>query len=137
MFNHTQNRPLCYVLCAKRSITMGRIKIQYTYKSPLSVEDCRNRICCYPRTFGSNIHNLENYECIVHSETQMTVIFTGCQFGGMKRTEYLFTFEWNGTKTVIVAKFQRELLFFLPYTSTYQLDIFMKQKVEGYRAGST
>jgi len=112
---------------------MRAINMQFTYKSPFPAEQCISRICQHPRTFGRNIHNLENYECIVHSKTQMTVIFTGGQFVGMKRTEYLFTFTQNGSETVINAKFQRELLFFLPYTSTYQLDIFMKQKVEGYR----
>lgn len=112
---------------------MRAIKMQFTYKSPFPPEQCISRICQYPCTFGKNIHNLENYECTVHSETQMTVIFTGSQFGGMKRTEYLFTFTRNGAETIIDAEFQHELLFFLPYTSTYQLDTFMKQKVEGYR----
>ena len=101
--------------------------MQFTYISPFSVDQCISRICRYPCTFGRNIHNLENYECIIHSQTQITVIFTGGQFGGKKRTEYLFTFGQVGTETVITAKFQREFLFFLPYTSTHHLDIFFKQ----------
>lgn len=112
---------------------MGAIRVQFTYRSPLSVEECVSRICQYPCKFGRNMHNPENYEYIMHSDAQMTVIFTGGQFGGTKRTEYLFTFVQNETETEIIAKFQREFLFFLPYTSTYHLDAFFNEKVEGYR----
>ena len=112
---------------------MGVPNIEFAYKSSLQIEECMKRICCAPCTFGNDIHNPEHYECMIYSETQLTVIFTGCQFGGTKRTEYLFTFTQDDTETLIVAKFQREFLFFIPFTVPPLLDLFVEQKVEGVR----
>ena len=67
---------------------MGVINVEYTYKSPLSVAECIERISRPPHTFGKDTYYPDHYETILHSETQMTIIFTGGS-GGFRRTQYL------------------------------------------------
>ena len=105
----------------------------WTYTTKLPATECMKLIQQQPWTFGRNIFNLQQYECSQLESDQIRIVFKGAQFGKILRTEYLLTFAENADTCNIVANFQRELFGMPPMTSTYQLDIFMEEKIHARR----
>ena len=108
-------------------------KVNFTYHTRLSPQECIDAICKMPNIFGGNPLNPECYECKKNTETQLLVTFTGAKFGKFVHTQYLVDFYPHDTYTAIVFQFLREKLGILPSTSTYQLDVFMEQKIQAVR----
>ena len=111
--------------------------MKYTYESPYSAAQCMRFLCYYPCTFENGLcffNRTFPYECTVHSDTQMTIVFSGSDYGGMGiNVHYLFTFYEHSQGTRIVAEFRKQLMFGSPVIGTYHLDRLMKQKVDGVR----
>lgn len=112
---------------------MGMWKQRWVYCTGLSIPECIGTILREPRTFGDNPFNLENYECIFCSDSQLLVTFTGCHFGKMKRTEYLMHFHPGEKVNHIFLEFRHELLGFPPMTSVLTIDKFMQEKIQASR----
>lgn len=108
--------------------------LTYTYASPYCAEACINRISCYPCEFDNDslfFHRIFHYECTIHSNTLMTIVFSGIEYGFFSGcVHYLLTFVQHDKGCQIVAEFRGKGL---PLINTAHLDLLMKKKVDGVR----
>lgn len=118
-------------MCLLGNELLGKHK--YVYDTNMCLDDCVNRILSSPKTFGENVLNQENYDCILHSNNQITVVFKGAAFGKVRKTEYLLSLSRTDHHTIIHVEFMRELLGLPPMTPIQLVDTFMYQKVCGCR----
>ncbi len=113
-----------------------RSSLKWSYKTEQALTSCVNSICCLPMTFGTNPFNLEQYDCVQRSDTELLITFKGARFGKLIRTEVLATFSACSHGTIILLSFQRELFGLPPMTSINTLDCFMEQKIGAQRISS-
>ena len=104
--------------------------IRWVYLSKLSITECVNALLKEPQIYGDNPFFPERYECTLCSEESLYVIFKGGKF---RRTDYLAVFHEDVNNTRITLEFKHELLGFPPMTSVYELDRFMKEKIQAHR----
>lgn len=110
---------------------MGLFKnIRWVYLSKLSITECVNALLKEPQIYGDNPCFPERYECTLCSEVSLYIIFKG---GKLRRTAYLAVFHEDVNYTRITLEFKHELLGFPPMTSVYELDHFMKEKIQAHR----
>ena len=103
--------------------------MELIYRTTMSINYCIESITSSPQIYKCMLGTEMWYECKRVSDTQMLVTFKGGQFHKMCRTQYLMTFVENGETTVIL-KFCKEMFgFFLPMTSSNDIDCFMKEKI--------
>lgn len=103
------------------------------YESPYSLYECIIQITKEPQQYECEWGTALWYKTNRISNTQVQIIFTGGQFRKMMRTQYLMEFFPQGSHTLIVLRFQKEMLGLPPMTPPSDLDLCMKQKLNAVR----
>jgi len=103
------------------------------YESPYSLYECIIQITKEPQQYECEWGTALWYKTNSISNTQVQIIFTGGQFRKMMRTQYLMEFFPQGSHTLIVLRFQKEMLGLPPMTPPSDLDLCMKQKLNAVR----
>ena len=73
------------------------------------------------------------YSCVVMTNNQLWITFTGGQFRKMMQSQYSADFKVHQEKTLIELTFQKEMLGLPCMTLPSDIDLFMKQKTGATR----
>ena len=103
------------------------------YESPNNLYECIIQITKEPQQYKCNLGTALSYKTNRISDTQILITFTGGQFRKMIRTQYLMEFLPQERNTLIVLRFQKELLGLPPMTPPSDIDLCMKQKMNAAR----
>jgi len=103
------------------------------YESPNNVYECTIQITKEPQQYESEVGTALWYKAERISDTQVLITFTGGQFRKMMHTQYLMEFLPQECHTLIVLRFQKELLGLPPMTPPSDIDLCMKQKLNALR----
>lgn len=103
------------------------------YESPNNLHECIIQITKEPQQYECEWGTALWYKTNRVSDTQVLIIFTGGQFRKMMRTQYLMEFLPKECHTLIVLRFQKELLGLPPMTPPSDIDLCMKQKLNAIR----
>ena len=103
------------------------------YESEYSLYECIMQIIKEPQQYDWKFGTKLWYEAEKISDTQVLIIFTGGQLRRMMRTQYIMEFLPQEHHTVIVLRFQKELLGLSPLTPLSDIDLCMKQKLNAVR----
>ena len=115
----------------------------YSFHTPLSVDDCIERISRLPCEFLFKDIFLTTvlwYKCEAISQNCLLITFTGGTFRRPRHTQYVANFYAGVAGTIITMHFHREWLlyplpikFFCPFTATQEIEALMKQKLSAER----
>lgn len=103
------------------------------YESPNNAYECINQITKEPQQYECKWGTALWYKTNRISDTQVLITFTGGQFRKMMSTQYLMEFLPQESHTLIVLRFQKELLGLPPMTPPSDIDLCMKQKLNAVR----
>ena len=103
------------------------------YESPYDWQECIIRLVKEPHQYECEWGTELWYKADVISNTQILITFTGGQFRKTMRTQYLMEFLPQERHTLIVLRFQKELLGLPPMTLPSEIDLCMKQKLDAMR----
>ena len=103
------------------------------YESPNNVLECIIRITKEPQQYKCGWGTALWYKTKIITDTQILITFTGGQFRKMMRTQYLMEFIPQECHTLIVLRFQREMLGLPPMTLPSDIDFCMNQKLNAIR----
>lgn len=109
--------------------------MEYTlyYESPNNLYECIIQITKEPQQYDCKWGTALWYKTNRISDTQVLITFTGGQFRKMMQTQYLMEFLPQEHHTLIVLRFQKELLGLPPMTPPSDIDLCMKQKLNAVR----
>ena len=103
------------------------------YESPKDLFECINQITNDPQQYKCKWGTALWYKANRISDTQVQITFTGGQFRKIMRTQYLIEFLPQERHTLVVLRFQKELLGLPPLTPPSDIDLCMKQKLNAVR----
>ena len=103
------------------------------YDSIYSVQECIARIVRAPQQYRCDLGGELWYSAEKISGTQVWITFKGGQYRKIMRTQYLMEFVPREGGTMIVMRFQKELLRFPPMAPTQDIDRCMAQKLDAVR----
>lgn len=115
----------------------------WAYVTSLPVSECVSRLCSEPHIFGKEWlcegffywrDDHFTYDCYEIAEDRSFLRFTGMKSNGnQRRTEYIVNLFQLPLATRIELLFQHEKWGRPPLTSTRELDVFMKEKIDASR----
>lgn len=103
------------------------------YDSPNNLYECIIQITKEPQQYDCKWGTALWYKTNRISDTQVLITFTGGQFRKMMQTQYLMEFLPQEHHTLIVLRFQKEMLGLPPMTPPSDIDLCMKQKLNAVR----
>ena len=103
------------------------------YESTYNLHECIIQITKEPQQYDCKWGTALWYKAERLSDTQVLITFTGGQFRKMMRTQYLMDFQPQENYTLIILRFQNELLDLPPMTPPSDIDLCMKQRLNATR----
>ena len=111
----------------------SKVREPVYYESAYSINECILQITKEPQNYDCKWGTELWYEAKRISDRRVLITFTGGQFRKRVHTQYLMDFQPQENYTLIILRFQNELLDLPPMTPPSDIDLCMKQRLNAIR----